>query len=269
MKFIRALLIIIACALIGVIGYSGYQIYGINQDNVQEANMHNRLMQYRPETPELLSTDSAFKSILSEPTLETPTDLTLDETANIVNQSIVDLQTVHPDAVGWLTVPNTKIDYPFAQGQSNDTYLHLDLDQSRSAAGTLFMDFRNNSDFSDFNTIIFGHHMRSGSMFGTLQQFNNQAFFENNRNGTIFLADKTYAVEFIAFSVIFSDDAVIYNPVIMTDTQATEFLDHVKNSSRYYRDVGVTANDRFVTLSTCNYEFEDARMVLIGRLTEM
>ena len=261
----RILFLVVVCALLVVIGYSGSQLLEIHQNNAQEAELHSRLMQYRPEilpplpvapAPELGS------EVLPESFLDIPS-------APSVNQSIVDLQATYSEAVGWLTIPNTKIDYPFAQGESNDIYLHMDLDQRWSAAGTIFMDFRNSRDFSDFNTILFGHHMRNGSMFGTLQQFNSQTFFDANRSGTIFLADKTYEITFIAFAVIVPDDAVVYNPVIETDADAVAFLDHVRSVARYYRDVGVTADDRLVTLSTCNYEFDDARMVLIGRLTEI
>jgi len=110
--------------------------------------------------------------------------------------------------------------------------------------------------------------MRNGSMFGTLQQFNSQSFFDDNRTGTIFLAGATYEIEFIAFAVIQPNDAVIYNPNITTEAGKNAFLDHVRSVARYERDVGVTVNDRFITLSTCNYEFHNARMVLIGRLVD-
>ena len=263
MKIRRFLLIVVACALLVLIGYSGLQLWEIYQVGTQEAALHSRLMQYRPPEQEPISA-----KFVPDPAFETLPELAPDAAPRI-NQSIVDLQATYSEAVGWLTIPNTRVDYPFAQGESNATYLRMDLDQRPSAAGTLFMDFRNSRGFSDFNTIIFGHHMKNGSMFGTLQQFNSQTFFDANRTGTIFLADKTYEITFIAFAVIAPDDAVIYNPVIETDADAVAFLDHVRRIARYYRNVGATVDDRFVTLSTCNYEFDDARMVLIGRLTEI
>jgi sortase B len=240
----------IALVLIAVISYSAYQLWGINRNYAQEAEMHSRIQQYSPVLRASSSSDSHVP----------------DEEPVIVNQSIIDLQARYPDVVGWLTIPNTQIDYPFVRGNDNDYYLHLDLDQNWSSSGTIFMDYRNSKDFSDFNTIIFGHNMRNGSMFGTLQNFNDQNFFDTNRTGTIFLANKTYEVEFIAFAVVKLDDAIVYNPNISTETDKITFLDHVKNIARHYRDVDITANDRIITLSTCNYEFNDARMVLIGRI---
>ena len=240
--------------LVTVIGYSSYQLLIVRNNYAQEAEMHSRLLQYRP-------------------TLQTPTLQTSDPSALYtgpeINQDIVDLQAVYPDVVGWLTIPGTHIDYPFVQGNNNDDYLHMDLDQNRSQAGTIFMDYRNSKDFSDFNTIIFGHNMRNGSMFGTLQNFNDQDFFDAHKEGTIFLASQTYTIEIMAFVVVNPDNEMIYNRDINTEMDKIDCIDYIKSVARYYRDIGVATNDRLVTLSTCNYEFEDARMVIIGRIVAL
>ena len=258
-------------ALFAVISYSGYQLWDIRQNTVQEAEVHRWLLQYHPLSQSTAAA-SASTAASAEYYAEEPAAMAAADTASaqqVVNQSIVDLQAERPGVVGWLTVPNTRIDYPFAQGADNAHYLHLDLNGRWSAAGTIFMDFRNSRELLDFHTIIYGHHMRNGSMFGTLQQFDNRAFFEHNRTGTIFLADARYEIEFMAFAVIQPDDAVIYNPRLGADADKFAFLDHVRSLARYYRDVGATVDDRVITLSTCNYEFHDARMVLIGRLVEL
>ena len=249
-----------ALLLFAVIGYSAYQLREIGQNNAQEAGMHNWLLQYHPRSQAVAE---ASGEGFPEASDDDPPAL------QVVNQSIVDLQAERPSVVGWLTIPNTRIDYPFTQGVDNAQYLHLDLNDRWSASGTVFMDFRNNKDLTDFNTILYGHHMRSGSMFGTLQQFDNQSFFDNNKTGTIFLANATYEIEFIAFAVIPPSDSGIYHPTIETEAERSAFLDHVTDVARHYRDVGVTVEDRIITLSTCNYEFHNARMVLIGRLVEV
>jgi len=235
--------------------YSGYQIRNINQKYSQEAEMHSRVLEYRPSPP-------TFPQPLSLDIL-TPTE---SPPVNTANQSIVDLHTTYPDVVGWLSISNTRIDYPFAQGSDNNYYLRLDLDKNRSQAGTIFIDFRNCKEFSDFNTIVFGHNMRNGSMFGELQRYRDLNFFTNNSGGTIFLAHATFEIEFIAFAVIKPNDEVIYNPDITTEADRIIFFDHVKSVARHYRDIDITADDRIVTLSTCSYEFDNARMVLIGRI---
>jgi len=260
----KTLFLSIVLVLVAVIGYSTYQLVSINQSTAQEADLHNRLIQYRMATPQQHTSISQMADVAVE------SELNIDpHSTPFVDQSILNLQASFPNVVGWIDVPNTRIYYPFVQGFDNDHYLYYDLEQSRSAAGTIFMDYRNSDEFTDFNTIIHGHHMRSGSMFATLQQFNNQAFFDNNDSATISLLNATYQIEFMAFAVIQPDDMIIYNPMITSGADKTEFLDHVRSISRYYRDIGVTENDRIVTLSTCNYEFTDARMVLIGRLIEI
>ena len=245
----RVFLILTALVLMSMMAYSAYQLWNIRQHTMQEAETHKQLMEYQPHLQPSISADAPA--------------------SQGGNQSIVDLQRKYPDAVGWLNIPDTRIDYPFAQSENNEDYLYRDLDQNSSPAGTIFMDHRNARDFSDFNTILFGHHMKSGSMFAALQAFDNRAFFEGNRSGTIFLTDRTYAIEFIAFSVIEPGDAVIYDPTITREADKFAFLEHVKDTARYYREIQLGAHDRVVTLSTCNYEFQDARMVLIGRLIEL
>ncbi|MCL2338063.1 MAG: class B sortase [Firmicutes bacterium] len=241
-----------AFVLIAIIAYSGYRLWDINRNYSAEAAFHSQLLQYKPKIQTLVAARVA------------------DNSAPVphINQAVTDLQGKYSDAVGWLTIPNTGIDYPFAQSADNDYYLHRDLDGNYLAAGTIFMDYRCGKDFSGFNTIIFGHHMKNGSMFGTLQRFNNQAFFEANKTGVIFLADKTYEIDFMAFAVVNPNDAVIYDPAILSDEGKTAFLDYVKSVARYYRNVDVSADDKIVVLSTCNYEFQNARMVLIGKLIE-
>ena len=262
MKVKLILLRSVAFVLIAIIGYSGYQLWGINQMHAQEAQIHSRLLHYKPvplgSGPSISPASSPY---IAEPKLKPKP---------VLNQSILDLQAEYNDVVGWLTIPGTQIDYPFAQSNDNDYYLHMDLDQNRSAAGTIFMDYRNSKDFSYFNTIIFGHNMRNGSMFGTLQDFNDRDFFDNNKTGTIFLADRIYEIEFMAFAVIKPDDPVIFNTDIVRDIDKIAFLDYVKNAARHHRDIdiGVASRDRVITLSTCNYEFDNARMVIIGRILQ-
>jgi len=217
-----------------IIGFSGYQIWKINADYNDEKRMHDIVMEYKPED--------------SEPDME------------IINQSVIDLQSKYPDVVGWLTVPNTKIDYPFVWYENNDYYLRRDLNGDYALAGTVFIDYRCEKGFTSKNTIIYGHHMRNNSMFGTIKLFNDKDFFDKNRTGTIHLPYATLTLEFFAYMVVNpATEKEIYH-VSLNDT----YFDYVKDNARHYRDVGLTTSDKIVTLSTCAYEFKDARMVLIG-----
>jgi len=207
--------------------YSGYRVWQAYGDYQAEAEMHSAVMAYKPE-PE-----------------------------QIINQGVIDLQAKYPDVVGWLTVPGTKIDYPFVQAEDNDRYLRGDLDGNYALAGTLFMDCRCAPDFTSNNTIIYGHHMKNGSMFGTIKSFADAEFFDKNQHGTIFLLRQTLKLEFFAYMVVKSTDQQIYNTELN--------LDHVRQNARQYREIELSGEDRFVTLSTYSYEFDNARMILIAR----
>jgi len=224
--------IVLALVFIAVIGYSTYQIWGIRADYKEEADLHSAVLEYKPQED------------------------------GPVNQSVIDLQAKYPDTMGWLTIPNTKIDYPFVQAGDNDYYLRRDINGEYALAGTLFLDYRCPPDFSARNTIIYGHHMKNGSMFGTIKSFNDKAFFDANRHGTIYLPYETLALEFFAYLVIDpATETEIYSPV-----PGDDYLDYIKQNARHYREIQLTDSARVVTLSTCAYEFDDARMVLLAVL---
>jgi len=224
----------LALCFAALMAYSGRQLWAAGGDYRAEANLHGSVMGYKPA----------------------PSN---DET---INQSVIDLRAEYPDAVGWLAVPGTKIDYPFVQSKDNDTYLRRDLNGEHATAGTLFMDCRCAPDFMSQNSIIYGHHMKNGSMFGTLKAFADKNFFETHRVGTVHLPRETLTLEFFAYMVVRSTDAEIYSP-----EPGESFPAYIRQNARLYRDIGLTDRDRVVTLSTCSYEFDGARMVLLGRVS--
>jgi len=242
---------VLIAVLIGCITISAFNAYLIEKEYSAERAMHENEMRFRPE-----------------PSYDIAAHNAAEFHEDFVNQSILDLQALYPDVVGWITLPYTDIDYPFVQAANNSAYLSRDLDGNHSIAGSIFMEHENDRDFFDFNTIIYGHNMKNGSMFGTLKEFNNKSFFNANKNGTIFLSDKTYAVDFFAFLVVPVGDDIIFSipadrsPILL-------YIDHVKEKARHYRETGITPEDRIVMLSTCAYEFDDARMALLGKITRI
>lgn len=239
-KFIRGA---VTVTLLSVIAVSGCQLYRYYREYAKEKAMHELALEHKPTEPN--ST----------------------ETAPFFNQNILDLQKQNADVVGWLTVPATDVDYPFVQGNDNSYYLHRDLNESYASAGTIFIDYRCEKDFSGFNTILYGHHMKNGSMFRTLKNFNNREFLESHHTATIFLENKTIMLEIFAFLVIQANDSLAYK-TRFSQSEKEEYLRYVQNAARYYRALDLQTDDRFVTLSTCTYEFENARAVVLGRICE-
>ena len=228
----KVLFSVVALCFAALIMYSGWQIWQTNAAYENEAEMHKVVLQYRPVDNQ------------------------------IVNQGVIDLREKYPDVAGWLSIANTNIDYPFVWYADNEYYLHKNLDGKYAAAGTVFMDYRCNKDFTSQNTIIYGHHMKNKSMFGTLQSFNIKTFFEENQTGTIYLPHDTLTLEFFAYMVLNpAAENEIYSP-----TLSENYFADVKANARHYREIGVGEDDRIATLSTCAYEFNNARMVLLARI---
>jgi sortase B len=183
------------------------------------------------------------------------------------NPTLAQLQEINPDVCAWLTLDDTNIDYPVVQGTDNQKYLNTAVDGTFSLSGTIFLDYRNQSDFSDAYSIIYGHHMEGGVMFGQLTDFRQKAFFEDHPTGYLFLPDHTYVIRWFACVETNAYDQSLTVPrTELTESSVAELLDSIQALSLQYRDIGVTASDRLITLVTCSTAGTDARTLLIGRL---
>lgn len=179
-----------------------------------------------------------------------------------VNPSLIEMAAQYPDVCGWLTVNDTNVDYPIARGQDNAYYLNHTVDGQETTYGTPFMDYRCMQDFSGVNNIVYGHHTRTKKMFTYLTYFKNREYFDEHTEAVLFVPKDTYRLEIMACLLIHSDDEVIYNPYIDQET----FVNYVKQNAMYYRDTELVDGDTFLTLSTCSYEFENARTVLVAKI---
>ena len=99
---------------------------------------------------------------------------------------------LNKDVVGWITIFDTHISYPVVQGKDNQEYLNKDVFGKFSFSGSIFLDYRNACDFTDSYSIIYGHHMEYGAMFGDVVEFKNDDYFQEHKTGALFLLDDTY-----------------------------------------------------------------------------
>lgn len=180
------------------------------------------------------------------------------------------LQQVNKEVTGWIWIYDTVVNYPLVQsGKNNDAYLHKTYDGTSNSSGSIFMDYRNAGDFSDANTIIYGHNMKNGKMFAVLKKFSNQDFYDSHREFYIMTPEGNRRYEIIS---AFQTDALsdIYDRNFSSAAGRQAWFDKVLRSSAILAAVDATAEDSFVTLSTCvsgnDYR---ARFVVIGRLAEI
>ena len=171
-----------------------------------------------------------------------------------------------PDVVGWLYSEGTVINYPVMQAEDNFYYLHRLFDGSGNSSGSLFLDCTCNGDFSGRNTVIYGHNMNDGSMFHSLISYQDQEYFDAHPVMYINTPTQNYKLEI--FSAYVTDaESETYKMFFESDEDFSRHLDDWRVQSLIRTNVDVSVNDRVVTLSTCTYDFYNARFVVQGKLT--
>ena len=182
------------------------------------------------------------------------------------NLSLEELMALNPETRGWLTIDGTHIDYPVVQGEDDMKYVNTDIYGEFSLSGAIFLSCINSPDFSDHYNLMYGHHMDNGGMFGDVMEFVETDHFQSHETGTLYLPHKTYGITLFACIQADAYDRIIYTPGKECDMQV--LLDYLKAESEQYRDIGVTAEDRIVGMSTCVDATTNGRMILFGRLEE-
>jgi len=181
-------------------------------------------------------------------------------------ESLMDFEALHTvslDVIAWLALEGTAIDYPVLQSGDNEYYLRRDIKKQPNKNGALFLDYRVRADFSDFNNVIYGHHMRSGRMFQNLVKYKDKDFFDRHMTGFLYTPGRTWRLEIFA-AAITEPNSAYYGYAFMSPAEKDAHLQMVKATALFYRDIGITADDVLLTLSTCSYEFKDARMVVLA-----
>lgn len=165
----------------------------------------------------------------------------------------------------WMNINNTKIDYPVLQGKDNDFYLKHDFFKKESISGSIFLDYRVNSESK--NSIIYGHNMRNGSMFKDIELFKNKEFFNNNKFIKINKDGKEYLYKVFSVYYISGENTDYLKTNFDSDADFAKYLDNVKSKSLFNNDEKLSLND-ILTLSTCSYEGENFRTVVHAQLIE-
>jgi len=177
------------------------------------------------------------------------------------------LRHVLPGIVGWIKLDASPIDYPVMQYSDNDYFLERLPDGTQHRNGSIYLDYRNNSDFSDKSILIYGHETREGVMFGVLKNYRDQDFYEANPIINLHSPEKDFKIILFAGHVAHS---IRDHPPLQfqSDEEFLAYIEHIKRNSVFRSDVEVSANDRIVSLVTCTYDFDDARLIIVGKILD-
>lgn len=175
------------------------------------------------------------------------------------------LREINPDVIGWLYYKDTPIDYPVVQGENNEVYLSMLFDRTWGGCGTLFADCVTEEPFRQFNTIVYGHHMKDGTMFACLKELRDAGYCEKNPKLQLSTPEGVFDLEIWAF-LNEPSDSNIYMTNFKAEEDKQDYLDLVVSLADYTTDVDVTTDDRLVMLSTCAYEFENARYIVACKM---
>lgn len=174
-----------------------------------------------------------------------------------------------PDIIGWLNLPDTAINYPVTQTDNNEYYLRHLYDGTYNKVGCLFADYENQADFSDRNTIIYGHNMRDGSMFAALNEYGGQSYYDGHPQMYLVTPDGGYVMEvFSAFEAKPAESGSDTSPWRLSwkdDGAYTTWLSEMADRSVIETDVTVTSSDKVLTLSTCT-PGSKSRFIVMGKL---
>ena len=173
-----------------------------------------------------------------------------------------------PDVVAWLYCPDTVINYPVVQGTDNEFYLHHSYDGEAFNSGSIFVDYENSPGFVDSNTVIYGHNMSDGSMFASISNWSSQSFYDQHPLMWLLTPTENYRVILVSgyTTSAYSDTYQIFR---LPSLEFEEYLGQAKAQSDFAMEDPLDPDAHYVLLSTCAYEFDDARYVLHGRLEKI
>ena len=174
---------------------------------------------------------------------------------------------VNGDYAGWLMVEGTDISYPIVKSEQELFYLHMDFYKNKLFSGTIFMDFRNDKNFNDTNTMLFGHNMKNGTMFAPLKYFLKKEFFEANR--FVYISTPHGDFRYEIFAVYQAEAADMpYMPGMLDNEKLGQLMSEIRQKALYKKELPITEDDRILTLATCGYNLKNARIVVHAKLVE-
>ena len=258
--------ILCAVALVGCLISGGYILhYRQNQKHAEELYEEAKKTAEQSDKPDKETPPTPVEA--TETPVPTPTEVPVE-----IPIDFSSLQKENEDIYAWIKIDGTNVDYPVVQSSTDDTfYIHRGIDKEDLYAGAIYTEMQNAKDFSDPNTVLYGHNMKDGSMFATLHNFRDRDFFDQHREILIYTPE--HILHYTIFAAYTYDDRHILNSFDFSDQKVFQnYLDEIYNirsMDAYTLDKPkVTAKDKIITLSTCMGSNASTRYLVQGVLTE-
>ena len=218
-----------------------------------------------------------------------------------------ELQEINPEVIGWLTIYDTNIDYPLVQSKDEFKYLNHNAKGEPEGSGALFLDSESDPKFGDFNTLIYGHHMAHHEMFGDLDLFLDEDFWNKHEYGNLIFDGQNHGLQFIAMLQCHAYDFEIYHVAVNGEEARVRYINHIYETAKYVRGLDtealrsmqkeydarveeakkngssivevespfgatrtspVTPDDRLILMSTCSADITNGRFVLVAKILD-
>lgn len=276
-KYNKVALIVCACFIVGAIIAGGiWIVQTVNRNNAEEQleqlaeNTGATVENENPDIEEIAPVELPATDAEEE---QDPIG-TLKEMGVPIPEKTIDFadlqENTNADIYAWIYIPDSKIDYPIVQHpEDNYYYLNYNLDGSKGYPGCIYTEDYNTKDFSDPNTVIYGHNMKNGTMFAGLHNFEDIEYFDANRYIYIYTPDELLVYEiFAAYEA--SNEHILYNHDFSDEIVYQIYLDEIFDTRsmncNLRDDVEVTSDDQIITLSTCIATKPDNRYLVQGVL---
>ena len=269
MKVVYRLLMAV---LLGVFLFSGWKVVTLSMEYLKSGESYAELEHYvslqtlpsATNSQDVAEESESWESAASTPE-NLPETVPAEEPVLWPMVNFDALAEINPDIAGWIYLPDSKINYPIVW-RDNEFYLDHLFTGEYNAGGCIFLDERCFSDFSDTHSILYGHHMKDGSMFAGIRKFRDQAYYDAHPTAMLVTPEGNFWVHFFSGYVASTDQSAWKRT--FSEGEYWSWLDEITRKSYFRADIAPTVDDRVLTLSTCSYEFDDARFVLHGVIVE-
>lgn len=261
-KFFLRLIFLVS---LGVMLYSGYRLYTIYTDYSDAETAYDDVAEQFVSAVEPTYIPSGENDVVDVPGMTVPLRDQADQVPISVDFDA--LLEINSNVIGWIYCPDTSINYPIVQTGNNSDYLRRLLDGSYNRSGTLFMDYRNNGDFTSHNSIIYGHNMGSGKMFAPLMNYRKQTYYDAHPTMYLLTPDGNYRLDVMAGAVV--DSTSDYYIINHTEESFQTFMKNICRNSTFTSGVDLSTVERTVMLSTCTNWSDDSRYILVCALVPL